>query len=245
MPLLDHFRPPIGRHSNWDMVHGQLPGVITQHLNRILPARYAAGPTVHIRSGLEIDIAAFLNDLSSDPAATADSGGVATATAVWTEAEPTLQVIADWSEVDDYEVLIYDHERGRELVATIEIVSPSNKDRPDHRRLFAGKCATLLKRGVSVTVVDFVTDMDFNLYAEMMALVGRPDPAVGDPPVPIYAVSMRERMVRRRRRLESWFRPLAVGQPLPQLPLWLTERLVLPLDLEPMYTDTLQSLRII
>lgn len=241
MPLLDHFRPPHGPHS-WDMVHGLLPGMIAVHLNRILPQRYVAGPTVHVGSGLEVDVATFEND--SPGGGTGENAG-GTATAVWAATEPTLDVIADWSAVDDYEVLVYDRERGRELVATVEIVSPSNKDRPDHRRLFAGKCSTLLKRGVSVTVVDFVTDMNANLYAEMMDLVGRPDPAAGTPPVPIYAVAMRERMLRRRRRLESWFRPLAVGQPLPVLPLWLTERLVLPLELEAMYTDTLQSLRII
>ena len=243
MPLLDHFHPPFGPYT-WDMVHGLLPGLIAVHLNRILPQRYMAGPTVHVGSGLEVDIATFEKDPPAGGLpAPVESGG--TATAEWTETEPTLEVIADWSNVDDYEVLIYDRERGRELVATIEIVSPSNKDRPDHRRLFVAKCVTLLKRGVSVTVVDFVTDIQANLYAELMQSVGHPDPVVGDPPIPIYAVAMRERMIRRRRRLESWFRPLVIDQPLPTLPLWLTERLALPLDLDSMYTDTLRSLRII
>jgi hypothetical protein len=35
-------------------------------------------------------------------------------------------------------------------VAAIEIVSPANKDRPEHRRKFVAKCAALLQQGVSV-----------------------------------------------------------------------------------------------
>src|SRR3954454_14490231 len=47
----------------------------------------------------------------------------------------------------EYEVRIYDARRGRHLVAAIEIVSPANKDRPEHRNAFIGKCAALLQKG--------------------------------------------------------------------------------------------------
>ena len=51
---------------------------------------------------------------------------------------------------DEYEVRIYDVERERRLVAAVEIVSPANKDRPEHRRVFVTKCAALLQQRVSV-----------------------------------------------------------------------------------------------
>ncbi len=35
----------------------------------------------------------------------------------------------DPTDLYEYEVLIFDQQRGRELVAAIEIVSPANKDR--------------------------------------------------------------------------------------------------------------------
>ena len=38
--------------------------------------------------------------------------------------------------------------RGRQLVAAIELVSPSNKDRSDARELFVGKVAALLQQSV-------------------------------------------------------------------------------------------------
>ena len=53
----------------------------------------------------------------------------------------------------EYSVCIYDAERGRQLVATIELVSPGNKDRPEKRNAFVGKCADLLQKGVAVSIV--------------------------------------------------------------------------------------------
>ncbi|WP_261343941.1 hypothetical protein [Tautonia marina] len=35
---------------------------------------------------------------------------------------------------NEYAVLVYDTRSGRRLVAAVELVSPSNKDRPEHRR---------------------------------------------------------------------------------------------------------------
>ncbi len=245
MPLRDHFHPPFTDDHSWDVVHGGLPKDIATALNRILPANYIAGPKVYLRSGLEIDIAAFQKD-PPDEESTGGSGGggTATATAVWVPVKPSLTVAADWSNVDEYEVLIYDSKRRRELVAAIELVSPSNKDRPDSRRLFVNKCAGLLQAGVSVTIVDVVTEYTANLYAELLEAVGQSDPAITIPPQPIYAVACRSRAAKQGQALETWYRPLAIGQPLPQLPIWLTDRLAVPFDLEPIYEGTLKDLKI-
>ena len=40
------------------------------------------------------------------------------------------------------------------LVAAIELVSPSNKDRPENRKTFVNKCEAPLKKEVCVTIVD-------------------------------------------------------------------------------------------
>ena len=49
------------------------------------------------------------------------------------------------------------------------------------------------------------------------------DATLGDDPPPTYAASCRWRPHGNRRWLEAWSRPLAVGQPLPVLPLWQLE----------------------
>src|SRR2546423_547996 len=58
----------------------------------------------------------------------------------WQPTQPTLAVETDLLSTDEYEVLVFDHERDRRLVAAIEIVSPANKDREKHRQAFVGKC---------------------------------------------------------------------------------------------------------
>src|SRR5277367_6775661 len=113
------------------------------------------------------------------------SGGVATA--VWAPAAASLAIETELPDFDEYEVRIYDAKRGRRLVAALEIVSPANKDRPEHRNAFIGKCAALLRKGVAVSIVDLVTVRQFNLYADALAFVGHADPTLSDPPSSIYA----------------------------------------------------------
>ena len=48
----------------------------------------------------------------------------------------------------------------------------------------------------------------------------------------------------RDHRLETWSHTLAVGQLLPELPIWLTERNAVSLDLEASYEETCRVLRI-
>jgi hypothetical protein len=56
---------------------------------------------------------------------------------------PPRYVAAPRVEQDEYEVRVYDTQRHRRLVAAVEIVSPANKDRPEHRRAFVTKCAAM------------------------------------------------------------------------------------------------------
>jgi hypothetical protein len=142
-----------------------------------------------------------------------------------------------------YEVLIFDLQRERRLVAAVEIASPANKDRPESRRLFAAKCFNLLRQDVSVSIVDLVTIRQFNLYEELLALLGQSDPAP-DQLASTYAVTCRKRPGLWRAKVDSWFRPLAIGERLPCLPVWLSETEHVSLDLEASYEETCRVLRI-
>src|SRR5262249_11210849 len=146
--------------------------------------------------------------------------------------------------LDEYEVRVYDTKSGRRLVAAVEIVSPSNKDRPEHRRAFVAKCAALLQSRVCVAIVDLVTTRTSNLYSDLMELVGQTDPSLADGPPPLYAVACRWSRKEATWLLEAWVHPLALGRPLPTLPLWLAEDLAIPLELEPSYAETCRILRL-
>jgi hypothetical protein len=210
-------------------------------LRNSLPAGYVAGPHVHSGAQIAIDIAAFEKD-DAPPVEEPNETGGGVATVVWLPAAASLAVETDLPDFDEYEVRIYDARRGRRLVAAVEIVSPANKDRPEHRNAFVGKCAALLQKGIAVRIVDIVTVRHFNLYAEVLAFCGHADPTLSDPPPHTYAASCR--WVRRDKRtiLKAWSHVLTVGQPLPRLPLWLTADRVVPLDLEPSYEQACHDL---
>jgi len=242
MPLRDHFRSPVNDKHSWDEVHGQWPGEIVRQLFYLLPAGYHAAPKVHLGSPVEVDVGTFDSD-SRVPSIHNDQGegGVATSELL----SPTLTVEADLSEQDQYEVLIYDTERDRQLVAAIEIVSPSNKDRSENRELFVSKVASLLQKNVCVAIVDLVSIRQANLYADLLALLGRSDPQLTPTPTFLYAVSLRARKrPKRPSLLDAWFYPMTVGQPLPTLPIWLSPDLRVLLPLEASYEETCRLLHI-
>lgn len=214
MPLRDHFRPPLDDVHSWSGLHGGWPAVMIQQLNKGLPEQYFCAPTVHLGTIHRSD--------STDTRSL----------------EPRLQG------QDVYEVRIYERRRKRELVAAIEIVSPSNEDRPEHRLAFVSKVADLLAHGVCVSIVDVVTTSDFNLYAELLDTIEGLDPNLGETPVPIYAVTMRARYEGTRKLMDNWYYPLQLGHALPTLPIWLTSRFAVPLDLEASYEDACRALRI-
>ncbi len=227
MPLRDHFRSPVNDTHSWDEVHGQWPGEIVRHLTTILPIGFRAAPNVHLGSAFEVDVSTYDLD-SRDPALS-----------------PTHTVEADLTEQDEYEVRIYDVERGRQLVAAIEIVGPSNKDRSDTRELFVGKVASLLKQDVCVSLVDLVSIRQANLYADLLNLLGRADPALAAATPHLYAVTLLSRRPPKRRQLlDAWFYPMIVGQALPTLPIWLTPDLRVMLPLETSYEETCRILGI-
>src|SRR5262249_48761930 len=141
MPLRDHFRPPLDDRHSWEGFHGQWPAMIVLRLSTHLPAEYVAEPRVHLGSAFEIDVAAYeTEDTAPRWTPTSEAGG-GTATLAWAPPRPTVLLETDLPTPSEYEVLVYDVRHGRRLVAAVELVSPSNKDRPEHRRALVPKCA--------------------------------------------------------------------------------------------------------
>lgn len=237
MPLRDHFHPPLDDMTSWDVLHGGWPMMIAQQLNSRLPARFVAGPLIHLGAQIEVDVGALDTVNGFDYEAESRESG-------WQLTKPSVAVETELLSVDNYEVQIFDVNRGRRLVAAIEIVSPSNKDRPKTRQVFVAKCEALLHKGVSVAIVDLVTEKHFNLYAELLELIGHSDPSFEPEPPAIYAAECRWIPRGHKHVLETWSHVLRLGQPLPTLPLWLAENFAVPLELESTYEETCRILRI-
>ena len=223
MPLRDHFADP--DRPTWQPVHGMWPAIIILNLIRRLPPRYQVHP--------KINVGTFFGNWGG-------GGGTATLTLP----ETAVDVEVDGEVPSEYEVNVTDLHDGK-LVAVIELVSPSNKDRPENRRDFVAKCEAFVNRGVCVTVVDLVTYRDFNLYVELLTELGHTDPTMSANPPRTYAATVRKRwLTRRRSKFETWSFPMAVGQPLPMLPVWVGDHEWVPLELEATYGETCQALRL-
>jgi Protein of unknown function (DUF4058) len=239
MPLREHFVAPYDR-LPYDGVHGGWPMKIVENLFDQLPPNYFVAPQVQLGTRLEFDVAAYELENGHSESAPLTNGEGGTATLA--PPVPTLDLECDLPLQDEYEVRIYDHEHARRLVATVELVSPSNKDRPENRRAFVAKCAALLQQDVCVSIVDIVTDKRFNLYADLLDLMGRSDPMLGSEPPATYAVTLRGDRNGRRPHVKTWAHVLNVGQPLPTLPIGLRNDLWITLDLEWSYEQTCKYL---
>jgi hypothetical protein len=240
MPLRDHFRPPVSKKSSWEGFHGGWPMVIVQQLRKQLPPGFVAEPRVHLGTLMEVDVGDL--EAAEEPRSGLANRNGGAATSSWTATAPVVAVETDPPDEYEYEVRIFDMERERTLVAVIELISPANKDRPESRQALVAKCAALLRKGVAVSLVDLVTIRRFNLYAQLMEFIGHPDRTMSNEEPAIYAASCRWVTRGTRALLEAWSHTLVVGLPLPTLPLWLREDLVLALDLERSYEQACSDL---
>ncbi len=233
MPLLDHFRAPLRSLRHWESLHASWAGSIQRQLNEdLLPSGYFAEIHVHHGSRVEIDVATYEESLRGFASG---GGGVAT----WAPPVPSRSLMKV-DHPDLFEVRILTDRQGPELVAAIELVSPSNKDRPANRKAFAVKCGSYLHSGVGLVVVDIVTDRAAELHADLLYLLDADGPPLGN----LFAASYRTVSMAESRELEYWPEVLVVGAALPTLPLWIAPDVYVPLDLEQTYADACQVSRI-
>jgi hypothetical protein len=145
--------------------------------------------------------------------------------------------------VDGVAVQIFADAGDPRLAAAVELLSPRNKDRPQARQAFAVKCVNYLQQGSSVVVVDTVTTRRADLHATILSLLGVDASAMS--PTGLSAVSYRTAgREEETQELQLWPAPLALGQPLPTLPLWIAADFSVALDLESSYRATCLDLRI-
>lgn len=241
MPLLDHFHPPLSVERRWEAFHSSWATRIVDALtDDLLPPGYIAEEHVHFGPSVEIDVATFAR--ATDPVP-ATNGTVATlAPRVW--APPAADGVVPAVFVDTFAVRVFSTETGPRLVAAIELVSPRNKDRDDSRRAFAIKVASYLVQGISVIVVDIVTSRLANLHHEILTLIRQSETLRLPDDAALYAVAYRPVQRGGSDGIDVWRSVLALGEPLPTLPLALNAELVLPIDFEATYAEAVLRRRL-
>jgi hypothetical protein len=238
MPLRNHFLPPLSVTHPWRGFHSAWANALARRLNEeVLPEGYWAIPNVDLGGPIEIDIATVQGE-------EAKSEEVGTPAAPWAPPAPTQTLAVDFTHLDAVEVQVFHDEDGPLLRGAIELVSPSNKDRPSERRAFAVKCASYLAQGVGVVVVDVVTTRRANLHQELLRTLEWGNGACWESPTQLYTTAYRTTVVDGQPRLQMWLEALSLGESLPCLPLWLGESLSVPIDLEASYLAACAALRL-
>ncbi len=220
MPLLDHFRPPVGDLCPWESFYsGWATHLMDLLYEKWLPSEFRATEHIHARpSNLTADLPP------------------------WSPPPPTGNIATVFP--DTFEVRISSMSGGATLVGAIELISPGNKDRPKERRAFAARCASYLYQGISLVIIDIVTSHGANLRNETMRLMGMGEEYCMPPDAELYAVAYRPVLRDGRAEIDLWTERCAVGSPLPVMPLRLTGDHFVPVDFEAAYQETCRRRRI-
>ncbi len=233
MPLLDHFHPPLRGRRHWEGFHGRWAAAIADALNTsLLPEGYFAEFEVHIGQFVEVDVAPLQE---GGAGRVGNGGGTALATRAWSPPVVLAPLPAVFPDI--FEVQVFSESGGPTLVAALELVSPANKDRPEARRTFAAKCAAYLQAGIGLVVVDIVTERRANMHDELVDLLGAGAGFRFPSDSLLYATAYHPIRRDERDQIDWWAEPLAVGQPLPTVPLPVRRLAIFPIDLEATYTE--------
>jgi hypothetical protein len=126
------------------------------------------------------------------------------------------------------------HVSGHRLVAMIEILSPANKDRAESVHEFATKAVSALELGVHLLLVDLFPPGPHDphgMHGAILALIddqGEPYDLPRDEPLTLASYAAGP-------RVEAYLEHLAVGAPLPEMPLFLNPDRYINVPLEPTY----------
>ena len=186
MPLRDHFHPPLTKPTTWEGFHGIGPWMLVQHLAKRLPLRDTVPSPRPPGAQIEIDVATFETDSANLPAvrtvATASPGSPLNPPL---PSRPTcLQPTNTQSAFMTRNEVGGSSRRSRSSVPPTRTAwNTGRRSSPSVRR-----CCARASRCPSI---DLVTSRHFNLYADLLKLIGHSDPTLGPEPPAIYAAACR------------------------------------------------------
>lgn len=216
----------------WDSLHLLWQSQLLDWVQPRLPAGYRAylcgvpALTVDTSNGRpDLNVRSW--NPRPEPAAEAPGGTAPDGTA-----EPDIEAVATLA-LDPLRALHIDLHG--QLIAAIELVSPSNKDRPDSRERYTNRYSGYIHNAVHLLLIDVLPlPVGFSFADAVAANIG-----FAQPPCPVpFAVSYRVgEPVPEGTLIARWLRPLRVGDPLPTIPLALNVHQSVSIDLEHTYRE--------
>lgn len=234
MPMHDWTQVKAGTYHNF---HYRWIAAIMDRLNAgLLPTGFFAMAEQFI-GGPQTDVVA-LRSSSRVPSPSPSSGGVS----VTTTRPAAKFVLSMMSESERYarkaHYLAIHHELGN-VVAVIEVVSPGNKDRRHSLQTFVSKAVGLLEQQINLLLIDPFPPGPHDPHGLPQAICQEfvDTSVLLTPDKPLTVTSFQAEPQRM-----AYLEPLAVGDPLPAMPLFLEGELYISLPLEETYQATWQVL---
>ncbi len=235
MPVLDHSDILVQDAIAFSSIHHALGNNISADLNEILPEGFVAHPHVSLGGGWEADVL------------TREELNVARDFVLY-QPPPSSGISKVLFPTSVSVIIDYLRNRTKEkIVAAIEIVSPANKDRASRRQAFLAKCHSYLQENVSLAIIDITSSYkDQNLHFELLKELNvKITKFEGSDKTPLYCTSLRTTVDEENDTIvEYWVELFKVGDMLPTIPLYITDEIAIPLELEKSYMKTCKGLRV-
>ncbi len=242
MPLLDHFHPPLYPRHHWESFHSNWATRLADGLNDLwLPPEFLAEENTHGGGRLEIDVATYEHPPATRPLVPTNGPPVATLPpATWApplahHARPVPRQLRG-PRLLNYR-RPYSHRRHR--------INQSRQQGPSRRT--AGLRRQVRQLSASGNSPRPYRHRDqparqpaLRDHASQGRRRGVPSPADAE----LYAAAYRPVLRQERAEIDLWTAPVAVGGPLPTLPLRLTGDLFVPVDFEVAYVEACRRRRL-
>ena len=231
MPMHDWTRVEAGIYHAF---HHEWISEIGRALNRSLPEDYYALPEQQA-AGFGPDVLTLQLD---DPADDHAPGGTATATAIKPQTRFTAEIDKVFHKRKKSSIAVR-HVSGDRIVAMVELVSPGNKSSEYPYKSFIDKACELLEYQIHLLIVDPFPPGPRDPDGVHAAIWGRYAEEKFDLPedAPLTLVSYECDSHTR-----AYIDPIAVGSPLPSMPLFLQPHAHIPVPLEETYNTAFAAM---
>ena len=228
VPILDHLHPEISDIAPFESFHSAWTTYIVERLNEILPEGFLAIPQTSI-GAREVDVRADkIRGMGQS---------------LKGSYQPQLPITTQAEFPSVFEVFVDYIEWGRHItVGAIEILSRANKDS------FVAKCENLIVRNVSLIIVDVLELPFFNLHNQLLRAVKATAGSIEeDSENPLYCAAYRKQPHGESNlgMVDIWHSPLKIGDTLPELPLYITSEVAVPVNFEESYMKVCKVFRIV
>jgi len=227
MPLLDHFTVPVPLRQRWESFRMYWAAMIGSHLNDLLPNRF------HTIIDKHRGVFEGLPSREDKPDLTA---------LMQTDVRDVGKSNVSCFEVSfpaELEVAVVDLEDSEKRVGVIQFVIPSNKSTAVHRRLFAGKSANYLAKGIGPVIVNPVASVRVNLHDSLMDFLGFDETQYRGVSQDVAACELVD--FGSSSRIDFWPHELRVGDALPTVPFAIKELHSVSLALEETYAEACRA----